>query len=51
MKEFYKISIDEKEHNVLIERTTVKEFDYKSYEKTLENILEQAQKEFLVNLY
>ena len=46
MKEFYKITIDGKEYDVLLESKSAKEFDYKSYEKTLENILEQAQKEF-----
>jgi hypothetical protein len=46
MKEFYKVTVDNKEHDVLVESKPVKVFDYKEYEKTLENVLEQAQKEF-----
>lgn len=46
MKEFYKVTVDDKEHDVLVESKAKESFDYKEYEKTLDNILEQAQKEF-----
>jgi hypothetical protein len=46
MKESYKVVINEDKFDVTIENINEVKFDYESYEKSLTNILEQAQKEF-----
>nr|VFJ68695.1 MAG: hypothetical protein BECKDK2373C_GA0170839_11915 [Candidatus Kentron sp. DK] len=46
MNKKYKVKVDEKSYDVEIQENDTVDFDYKSYEKSLSNILEQAQKEF-----
>jgi hypothetical protein len=46
MKESYKVVINEDKFDVTVENIKEVKIDYENYEKSLTNILEQAQKEF-----
>ncbi|WP_036247546.1 hypothetical protein [Methylobacter sp. BBA5.1] len=45
----YKVTVNNKSYSVEIEKSDAEKFDYSSYEKSLEKILEQTQKEYWIH--